>query len=136
MSAHKITITCLRKEWRKKFWQQLLFEKNFAAKLLICIGRLLLDQNFSSKTKQKYYRMSRLKMALKFWLNCLEELFKNLKSKCDSGRPTYLWRSGFNFTNILQAAFTCADPKSSKRHWWLVTVFLRFWDLGMFLSCS
>ncbi len=25
---------------------------------------------------------------------------------------------GVNFTNILLAAFLCADPKSAKRHWW------------------
>jgi len=36
-----------------------------------------------------------------------------------------LWkqRSRVDFTNILQSAFTRADPKSSKRHWWLDCLF-------------
>jgi len=32
-------------------------------------------------------------------------------------RPLKERRTGVNFTNILWAALTCADPKSAKRHW-------------------
>jgi len=31
--------------------------------------------------------------------------------------------SRVNFTNVLQAAFRFADPKSEKRHWWLDCLF-------------
>jgi len=34
---------------------------------------------------------------------------------------------GVDFANILQAAFTCADPKSAKKIW-LDCIFLRFLD--------
>jgi len=41
------------------------------------------------------------------------------------------WRPGVNFTNVLQAAFAQADPKSKKR---LATIlsFVRFWDLCVY----
>jgi len=39
------------------------------------------------------------------------------------------WKKGFNFTNVLRAAFMGVDPKSTKKIDNL-TVFLRFWDLG------
>ncbi len=39
-------------------------------------------------------------------------------------------RSGVNFINVLRAAFTCLDPKSTKNSDDL-TVFLRFWNLRM-----
>jgi len=28
-----------------------------------------------------------------------------------------------DFRNVLQAAFACVDPKSTKRHWWLDCLF-------------
>jgi len=31
--------------------------------------------------------------------------------------------TGVDFINILHTAFTCADPKSAKRHWWLDCIF-------------
>jgi len=34
-----------------------------------------------------------------------------------------MFTPGFNFTNVLWAAFTCADPKIAKRHWWLDCLF-------------
>jgi len=39
-------------------------------------------------------------------------------------------RTGLNFTNNLWAAFTHADPKSTKRQWWLDCL-MCFWDLHM-----
>jgi hypothetical protein len=35
---------------------------------------------------------------------------------------------GVDFTNVLRAAFALKDPNSTKK---LMTVFLRFWNLGM-----
>jgi len=36
---------------------------------------------------------------------------------------------GVNFTNILQAAFTRADSKSAKIHWWLDCLFTLLWTV-------
>ena len=55
-----------------------------------------------------------------------------VKETCTVGiaKIAAVLKSGVNFTNILQAAFTPADPKSKKK-----TVksssFLLFWDLHM-----
>jgi hypothetical protein len=35
-------------------------------------------------------------------------------------------RHGLNFINILHTAFTCADPESVKRYWWLNCIFYAF----------
>ncbi len=41
----------------------------------------------------------------------------------------YLWSkktTGVDYTDVLRAAFTCADPKSAKRYWWLDCLFVLF----------
>jgi len=35
-------------------------------------------------------------------------------------------RTGVDFTNVLQAAFTHTDPKSAKSHWWFECLFYAF----------
>ncbi len=38
-------------------------------------------------------------------------------------------RTGVDFINILQEAFTRSDPKRAKKDRWLDCIFLYFWDL-------
>ncbi len=62
------------------------------------------------------------KMLVKFTIGLYRFRFLQLRNSGTS----FLWHPGVDFTNVLLSDFSCTDPASAKRNWWLDCLFCTF----------
>jgi len=88
----------LSKKSSKRFFPYSQFHQHFTSSL---ISNILLTKKFQSQTVSS------------------EKLCKTILYKKAGQKILVKLTLGVHFTNIIQAVFTLADPKSTQSHWWL-----------------